>query len=121
MAMFPTTCSIYRHNPPTGSPVATDVPLYISGTYQCGSYQVTPLLRPWTYIAEFDLDVDIRDSYPGQAGSWLLANADSIVLDDPAGVSLVVIMVEEYVNSSNNRVQRVFLDRLTVDWPIVRE
>jgi hypothetical protein len=120
MSMFPTYCEIYRLNPPSSVPAATHVPCQISGVYSCGSYQTTPVLRPWTHVLEFDLAVDVRDSYPGQAGSWLLGNADTLKLEDPAGMLLVVIIVEETVNADGNRIQRVYADRQHVGWPIMR-
>lgn len=116
--MFQTTCSVYRGNPASGSPVATGVEISISGTFACGAYQTTPLLRPWTYVAEFPLDCDIRDNYPGQAGNWLLGDTDTVVLDDPVNLRLFVILVEWYVNPAGERVKRVYLDRLEPAWPI---
>jgi hypothetical protein len=113
MPMWTTTAKVYRFNPRSGSAVATDVPVSITGSYACGARETTPLLRPWTYTAEVPLATDVRDSYPGQAGSWLLGNADTLLLDSPADMAFVVIFVERIINAENDLVKRLYLDRLS--------
>lgn len=117
MSMYLTTADVSRLNPPPSSPVETDVPIAISGTYQCGAKLCTPLLKPWTHIAYFPIDTDIRDSYPGQAGAWLLGNADTVHIPSGGTTAYVVIFVEGFVDSDGVQVKRVYLDRLAPDWP----
>lgn len=117
MSLFITSADVYRLNPPVGSPAEVGVVISLSGTYACGAYQDTPLLRPWTHTAEFPIDTDVRDSYPGQAGAWLLGNADTVVIPSGGTTHYVVIFVEEYVNPVGDQVKRVYLDRLLPVWP----
>jgi hypothetical protein len=85
--------------------------------YASGARAVTPLLRPWTHYLNLDSSVDVRDSYPGQAGSWLLGNADTVHVPSGGTTAYVVIFVEVRGKGTPAEHKRVYLDRLTPAWP----
>jgi len=120
-----TTCDIYRSNPPMGgsNPVATNVPCQLIPDYFNGARVINSLqlvnngMKGWTHCLVLDTSADIRDSFPGSAGTWQYTNADTVYIPSGGSTAYAVVFVEVRGKGSTTEYKYVYLDRQLPNWP----
>ena len=70
----------------------------------------------WTHIVLIDASIDIRDPYVGQGG-YYSSYQDCIYIPDQNGTRFGVVFVERLHRGTPHEHKRVYLDRMTPNWP----
>ena len=76
--LLPTTCDIYRGNPPSGGAAATNVPCQLISSYADGAQMLNSNMRQWTHYLLLDSSADIRDSPCRKAAIRVVASGDRL-------------------------------------------
>ena len=109
--LLPTTCDIYRGNPPSGGAAATNVPCQLISAYADGAQMLNSNMRQWTHYLLLDSSADIRDSYAGGGQLWQFSNADTVHVPSGSTTAYAVVFVEVHGKGTAGEYKRAYLDR----------
>jgi hypothetical protein len=112
-----TTCDIYRAgSTPPATPDVPAVPCFLQpnwrGGQEAGDYSNKFMI--WTHVLLVETKMDVRDSYVGQAGA---VAQDTLYVPDQTGTGFNVVFVERIQRGTPYDHKRVYLDRMTPNWP----
>ncbi len=111
------TFDIYRTGgAPPASPDVAGVVGHLTGDFRGGQEGGDRLNNSlcWTHILLMDVSVDIRDSYVGH-GAYV--GQDNVYIPGQNGTRFEVVFIERRQRGTPNEHKRVYLDRLTANWP----
>jgi hypothetical protein len=101
---------------PSGTPAVSGVTGYLQPRVQTGRHGTASYLK-WTHIFYCSADVDVRDAYNSQLGTYDNTKADTLVINDLTDLTKKTAFYVVYVELANG-ILRVYLDRFQpVTWP----